>query len=411
MIVLLATIAFCGIIIIQTLWLKNAIKLKEDELDLLAQTSIVKGFNDKEFIHPSLERSNKDFLKLPDIEKNKLLTDLKKPVDSILKATGIEDDYSYGLLPCNGHRVLLSSDPSSNKQLQKSKIRTTINKSHSGCEKHYALAIAFNDKDQYLQSHLGTQFVLYIILLVLLAGVFIYTVLTLLKQKKIADIKNDFINNMTHELKTPIASIRLASRMLRKTEEIPDKEQTYIMLIENESRRLENQVDKVLQAAVLDSGSLQLEKTNVDVHAVIRKVVDNFGLIAENKNGSIEMELLSDNPIIHADEVHLTNVLYNLLDNAMKYCAKPPKVLISTVTEKNGINILVKDNGIGITSKAQSYIFEKFYRVETGNIHTVKGFGLGLSYVKNIVTAHKGSIRISSQLNNGSEFRLFFPAV
>ncbi|HVE62169.1 MAG TPA: HAMP domain-containing sensor histidine kinase, partial [Chitinophagaceae bacterium] len=159
------------------------------------------------------------------------------------------------------------------------------------------------------------------------------------------------------------------------------------------------------------SGSFQLEKTNIDVHVIIQKVANTFKLIVENKDGSIKLNLNAENPSINADEIHLTNVLYNLLDNAIKYCSRPPEILISTTDRDTGLNITVKDNGIGMTSKTQQYIFEKFYRVETGDVHNVKGFGLGLSYVKSIIDAHKGSIYINSKLNSGSEFSLFFPSL
>lgn len=412
-IILLATLALAGIVWIQTVWLKNAVKLKEEELGVLARKLTREAFEQKNDSEkdPLLHASETEVVEFSEDQKMMLLAAIRKVTDSTFRANGIYDPYAIGVLPCTCEDLLASSDPELNAELLQSKIRTSLTAAEGSCDMHYLVSLHFTNKNSFLLGQLGPQLLVYILLIVILAGVFAYTIITLRRQKRLSEVKNDFINNMTHELKTPIASIRLASRMLQKGEEEKEKGKTYIQLIEKESKRLENQVDKVLQAALMDSGNFQLEKRTVDVHETIQRAVANFDLVAENRKGSIRLELNARTPVIEADEVHLTNALYNLIDNALKYCAKPPEILVKTTDDTNGVLITVKDNGIGISSGVQQYIFEKFYRAEGGNVHNVKGFGLGLSYVKSIMDAHRGRIHLRSEPNRGSEFNLFFPTI
>ncbi len=251
-----------------------------------------------------------------------------------------------------------------------------------------------------------------ILLLVVIILAFSYTVITLNKQKKLSQLKNDFINNLTHEFKTPIFSISLASGLLRKSEEVKGNEKLtkYTELIDNEGKRLKSQVDKVLQMALIDSGNFKLEKREIDLHALIIKVAKSFELIINERGGEIRLELDAERNVIYADETHLNNIIYNLLDNAQKYTDASPEIVITTVDETEGVRLSVRDNGIGMGKEAQRFIFDKFYRAESGNVHNVKGFGLGLSYVKSVVDAHKGRISLKSQRNVGSEFNVFLPS-
>ena len=240
---------------------------------------------------------------------------------------------------------------------------------------------------------------------------FAYTLMVIQRQKKLSTIKNEFINNLTHEFKTPIASISLAANMLRNNDaSIDDKKRlNYLGLIDHESKRLEGQVDKVLQIAMVDSGNFSLEKKQLNIHDIIHRVVDSMSLVVNERKGNIKLYLGANKADVMADETHLVNIIYNLVDNALKYTTDVPEIAISTSDTEDGIQISIKDNGIGIGEEIQKYIFDKFYRAETGDVHNVKGFGLGLSYVKKIIEAHKGKINLTSQINQGSEFRLYFP--
>jgi two-component system phosphate regulon sensor histidine kinase PhoR len=273
------------------------------------------------------------------------------------------------------------------------------------------LYVNFPKREGYLLKATGILVIPTVILTGLLIAIFVYTILIILKQKKLSIIKNDFINNMTHELKTPISTISLASQMLRDNtvSHTPKTIEHVSNVIYQESKRLSHQVEKVLQMAVFNEGRLKLKFKEVNLNSLISTVILNFELRVKNKNGELNSELKAENPIINGDEVHITNVIFNLLDNAVKYSKEAPVILITTENRKNGIVVSVKDNGIGIPKEHISQIFERFYRVPTGNVHDVKGFGLGLSYVKKIIDSHQGTIKVESTVNKGTKFMIYFP--
>ncbi|MEQ8626148.1 HAMP domain-containing sensor histidine kinase [Ekhidna sp.] len=250
------------------------------------------------------------------------------------------------------------------------------------------------------------------LLIAIILIAFWFTIRTIGKQKKLSDLKRDFINNLTHEFKTPIFSISLASKSLRGLEEVKKepKADSYLNLISNETKRLQTQVDKILQMALLDSGNLTLDKKVIDLHESIQNVADGFKMIISEKKGSIKFNLNATKHQIVADETHLNNVLFNLIDNAQKYSDKNPDIEIVTEdAENNGVILTIKDHGIGMDQTTQKYVFDQFYRAQSGNVHTVKGFGLGLSYVKKIIEFHKGTISLNSEPGKGSMFKIFLP--
>jgi two-component system phosphate regulon sensor histidine kinase PhoR len=216
---------------------------------------------------------------------------------------------------------------------------------------------------------------------------------------------------MTHELKTPISTISLASQMLRDNtvNHTPKTIEHISSIIYQESKRLTTQVEKVLQMAVFNEGKLKLKIKEVNLNTLINSVVLNFELRVKSKDGELTTDLTTEPTLIKGDEVHITNVLFNLLDNAVKYSKEAPKIIISTKKTDDFIVVSIKDHGIGIPNEYVGQIFERFYRVPTGNIHDVKGFGLGLSYVKKIIDAHRGRIKVASELNKGTKFMIYFP--
>lgn len=252
-----------------------------------------------------------------------------------------------------------------------------------------------------------------IILLVLILFIFTYAVIIIFKQKQLNTIKNDFVNNMTHELKTPISSISLASQMLQDPS-IGLSAQTLghiSKVIRDETKRLSFMVEKVLQMAVFEKDKSILKVNEMQINLLIKEIVTNFSLKVKSKDGQITSKISATNDLALIDEVHFTNVIFNLLDNALKYCDKAPLLTIETWNEKDNYIISIEDNGIGMAKEDLKRIFEKFYRVSTGNLHNVKGFGLGLAYVKKIVAEHRGTIKVESELNIGTKFTITIPTL
>ena len=248
--------------------------------------------------------------------------------------------------------------------------------------------------------------------LIILAA-FYLTVRTMLRQKKLGEIKNDFINNMTHEFKTPIATISLAVDAMRNEKVIQDREKLgyFSGIIKEENQRMNRQVETILKASQLEKQEVDLNLKPVHVHEVIKDVVDNFMLQLEDKKGKVELSLNAQNDLVNADEVHFSNLVNNLVDNAVKYAKDNIPPVIKLTTQSNGkyFTMKIEDNGIGMNRDTVKRIFERFYRAHTGNVHNVKGFGLGLSYVKTMVEAHDGDIKAESTLGKGSTFTVDLP--
>jgi two-component system phosphate regulon sensor histidine kinase PhoR len=275
------------------------------------------------------------------------------------------------------------------------------------------LHIYFPKQKNFLIRSVGFMGISSIILTCIIVAIFSFTLYVIFRQKKLSEIKNDFVNNMTHELKTPISTISLASQMLSDPG-IPteNKNISHISkIIEAESKRLGYQVEKVLQMAVFDRGKIILKEKKIDLNELVGSVVNNFSILVKKKNGILNYTPNANPSRVKIDEIHFTNLVSNLLDNAMKYCKEIPEITVSTRNEKSNIVLCVEDKGIGISKENQKRIFEKFYRVPTGNIHNVKGFGLGLSYVKMIAEIHHGSISINSEPGSGSKFEVYIPLI
>lgn len=273
------------------------------------------------------------------------------------------------------------------------------------------LSIYFANRTSLVLSSVWPTLLLSVIFTGLIFFCFLYTVLVIFRQKKLSEMKTDFINNMTHEFKTPIATISLAADSINSHQIIdkPDKIRRFIDIIRQENRRMNSQVERVLQMALIDKDDFQLKTGSVDMHEIILQAATNFGVQIEKREGTLRTKLKATQPIVEGDATHLTGIIHNLLDNANKYSPEKPDITIQTRNVPIGIEITVQDKGIGINKEARKHIFDKFYRVHTGNVHDVKGFGLGLSYVKAIVTAHKGLIDLKSEPGKGSSFIVTLP--
>jgi two-component system phosphate regulon sensor histidine kinase PhoR len=248
-------------------------------------------------------------------------------------------------------------------------------------------------------------------LLLVLIFIFSYTLFTILRQKKISEMKSDFINNMTHEFKTPVATIMIASEALKDPEVVEDKSRIKRLagIIYDENVRLGNHIERVLSIARLDKKELQLERNEVDMNALIAAVVDSMSLQLQKKGAEVTLNLEAGDAVIMGDELHLSNMIFNLIDNANKYSEDQPRITVATRMAGKSLVIEISDEGIGMTKDHTKRIFDQFYRVPTGNLHDVKGFGLGLNYVKDIVTQMNGTIKVQSEKDKGTVFTITLP--
>jgi two-component system phosphate regulon sensor histidine kinase PhoR len=348
-------------------------------------------------------------------------TDYKQKVDTVLldsiltlelKKQNIKAKHSYCLtllFPGSAHHANLINAEASSDSLGFA-YKVNLSPSNRFVDPEY-LIVRFPNQNKDVFKEMWPFVFTSIIVIVILIFSFYYIMANNLKQKKLSIIKNDFISNMTHEFKTPISTISLASEMLGDSSiaQTPEKQQRYLKMIRDENKRLSVLVESILQTSILDKGEFILKHSEVDIHDIINTAINNTQLLIDQRGGTIQTQLTATKFKLQADRVHLTNIIFNLIDNAIKYSKGVPEILISTHNTAEGIMIKVKDNGLGISKENQRKIFDKFYRVPTGNVHNVKGFGLGLSYVLAVVLKHNGTISVDSELGKGSTFNVHLP--
>lgn len=277
--------------------------------------------------------------------------------------------------------------------------------------KNLELAVFFPERDTFIGQKTNQLLALSVVFTLIIILTFSLCIYLIIRQKKISEMKSDFINNMTHEFKTPIATISIAADSIANERVINEEEKVrfFAGMIKKENIRMNEQVERILQIARLDRKEFEFNFQATDIHLLIEDAVAGISLQVENKGGKIETDLAAQNPMITTDPTHFTNLIFNLLDNAIKYSSVEPLVRVKTVNNQHGVLITVEDNGIGMTKAVQSRIFDKFYRLPSGNVHNIKGFGLGLSYVKAILDANSGTIRVNSEPGKGSRFVVFIP--
>lgn len=415
LILLLMSLSVLGIIFIQVSWIENAVKLRQQQRtqDLNHALAQIKESVYKQYLFKTGnigyldEDSRMFYLREFTVE---LLTEdeIHQMIDKALKKYNIKEDFEYSIT--NIFQMPVASSKGFNTDMYSQSKELTLTPDDGKYLERLFLYIK-EDKNFFFHKmgwYIGGSMLFTIIII----SAFALTIRTMFRQKKISEIKSDFINNMTHELKTPLATISLAIDALMNEKVIHDTEKIryYSGMIKDENRRMNKQVEKILQSARIEKQDIKLNLQDLNAHEIINKVADNVSLQVLEKNGKLNLHLNAKNFIIKADEVHFSNVVFNLLDNAIKY-SKDEALIIELTTNNSGnlFMLQVKDNGIGMSRETQSRVFEKFYRAHTGNIHNVKGFGLGLSYVKAIVEAHGGKVKVDSTVGKGSTFSVYFP--
>ncbi len=439
MVIALGIVSVVSILLIQVFWIQRtttiqettiAIQEKEDSLNLIhfsEQTHIALR-NILEEISTVKADSSDLYGAVKQIKTNYFSADINEELhpyylENLLKrefyAQNVLQDFQYGIYDCFtdsivfGNLIKYSED---NKFAPTSDTISGITSSDMTWKKdgHYFTVyfpnvVAENDVNIDADNYSPYLYLSFIVILVLFF--FGFSVSIILRQKRLSEVKTDFINNMTHELKTPISTIGLSAEMLLRSDysNEPDKLKQYAGIIFKENQRLQRQVERVLNVARLDKQEIVLSKEVFDMHELLEEVKDNFEFNQTEKGGDIELHLNAEKFLIKVDPLHISNVVFNLVDNAIKYCETTPNINITTSSDKRNFTIEVEDNGIGIKRENLKMIFDKFYRVPTGNIHNVKGFGLGLYYVKMIVEQHKGSISVKSTVGKGTTFTVQLP--
>ena len=336
-------------------------------------------------------------------------------IDSLLRVEfknhGIHLKFEFGIYDSQDKDFRIIKTRNKEK-LQKSALRASLFPNDI-LGNPLSLMVNFPDKNQYLFNKVWASLLISVVFILMIIGTFSYVVYKIIRQKKVSDLKNDFINNMTHEFKTPIATVSLATEALQEEKVYSSRETMlrYVGVIQQESKRLGSQVEKVLQLASMEKDNLSLNMHRTDLNLLVESAVERAKFQVEEKNGSLIIDLLTENVEVMADETHFSNAIFNLLDNAIKYSHDAPDISLELSVINNKAVISVKDKGIGLSKDQQQHIFDKFYRVPTGNLHDVKGFGLGLNYVSYIVKAHNGEIKVESQLNKGSNFKIILPLI
>lgn len=430
--ILLAIVSVAGIIATQIYWLDKAFEVQQTQIDLRKEQedAEAKQFNDRVTI--ALTNVAEEILTINDdpadlfqavkqIRPNYFTVAINDTVHPYLlerllrtefERRNIQENFEYGVYDCFtdsivfGDYIALSENIPPNESPEAPQIKWDKDGHYFGVFFPHKEPFSINAPSSKISTWAFSALISLIVFVF-----FAYAVYIVLRQKRLSEMKTDFINNMTHELKTPISSISLSSEVLLKPEiaQQPERLHRYAELIFSEVRRLRLQVDKVLQLATLERKNIELKKERLDLHEMLRMAVNTLQVANESAGLKIELDLQANEHIIEGDEVHISNVIFNLLDNAVKYSEESPEVKISTSSHGNTIETSIEDHGIGIPKKSLPYVFDKFYRVPKGNLHDVKGFGLGLYYVKQMIEAHGGKIKMESEEGKGSNVTFTLP--
>jgi two-component system phosphate regulon sensor histidine kinase PhoR len=409
--VILGTISIAGIIAFQLYWVNKSYDLAEQQFTQSVEIALynvadnVLAFNGKELPNENPVRQ---------ISSNYFIVDINDIIDANIldhylktefEFQNLRIDYEYAIYDCETDKMVFGNYITSD--TLKGKQRKQFQKYD---EFTYYFGIIFPSKALYILNSMNIWIISSFVLFTAMVF-FAYAIFIILRQKRLWEIQRDFINNMTHEFKTPVSTIKIAANVLSDPEMIEDKSRilNYSQIIQKQNNRIEQHIEKVLQLARVEKNKYNFHKEEVDLHEVINEVIKSFDLVMKDLHGKLKLNLEAESSKITADMAHLSNAIYNLIDNAIKYSTDKPSIDVETRTKGNKIHLMINDNGIGIDKKYHRKIFTRFYRIPSGNIHNVKGFGIGLSYVKNILNAHGWKIEIKSTPGTGSSFQIIIP--
>jgi len=405
LLVLLGTLSITGIIAVQAYWVKRAFDLKEQQFRQTVMISLRNVANRISTLYKLSKFDNP----VTQLSSDYYVANLRVPLDADVlehylkeefKKQNLNTPFEYGIYDCESEKIVYGSYIDSDFETS-----TVSTKPLPKTDKYLNyFGVRFPSKTSYLASKLDIWLISSLITLIVTVF-FGYAMFVILRQKRLSEVQRDFVNNMTHEFQTPISTIRIATDVLSqpKIMEQPERLKKYVQIIRQENNRLKTQVETVLNTARLERGKMQLDIQLQELHSLINEVTE--GVQAELED-CLKIELNATKSSIYADRTQLVSLIRNLLENAIKYSPKPPRITIRTENTDDSLMFLVIDNGIGIPKESVEKIFKKFYRVPTGNLHNVKGFGLGLSYVSEIIKAHKWQIKVESEVGQGSTFKV-----
>ena len=431
LIVILISISLLGLVVLQVSWVKNILEVRKgqilskvDEAGVAVSADLSRAMYTLPGKRSLLKRFgigsdlSMRLLKTPSVAEKFSKKDIEEKIHQALKGSGIEKvDIEFAIINMYGNAEMVSGnfaqkfyDTTHNKLRFYAIIPESLMELDA-MNSYENLALIVPDFNVQVWESLRWVIAGAVVFMLIIFAAFYITLSALLNQKKLSEIKSDFINNMTHELKTPLATIALAVDAVRNEKVQSNKEKLdyFTGIIKEENVRMNKHVETILQSALMDRQELRLQPVEIDVHLLLHSLVDNYELQLADKQGSVEWKLNAATHIVEADETHFTNMLSNLLDNAIKYSKEHLLIRISTHSTHKHMVIRIDDNGIGMNKETVKRIFEKFYRAHTGNVHNVKGFGLGMSYVKSVIDAHKGRIKVDSTPGKGSSFIVEIP--
>ena len=415
LILILGAVAIVGLLFFQGLWLLQSYDLKEEEFHHEVSKSL-------HTVAENIAAYNKTKLPKSKLIQRRSSNYYSVNVNSAIDANILEDylvrafteasmdiEFEYAVYDCADDEYLYSNYCN----LTEGQDKESVSENHPKFDDlTYYFVVQFPSRSSSLIKDLRIP-LLFSALTILSILAFVYAIWVILRQQQETDLQTDFINNMTHEFKTPISSIKLASDYLLTDKSIKGDQRLhkYANIIKQQNVRLNKQVEKVLNLARLEKDQFKLKKDSVNLQTFIEEVVDQESIRYENKNGRIDLQLAQSPIYLEADKLHFNNVLSNILDNALKYCIKEPSATVTLTSKPNSAQLTIKDNGIGISKENQKKIYNKFYRVPTGDVHDVKGFGLGLFYVKQICDSHGWKLLLQSEENKGTTITINFPKI
>ncbi len=409
-VVILGAMAIVGILAIQTFWVLKTWDLREAEFHEKVEIAILNVAKDLEKLGSPLPTQNL----INQISSNYYVVNINDIIDANLleyylvkelELVGLKEDFEYGIHDCSSSKMVYGNFISYESGKPEEKERRVDLQTYD--EYIYYFGVRFPNRSGYM---IGTMrlTIIFSVILLLTVLFFIYTTYIILRQKRLSEMQKDFINNMTHEFKTPISTIKISINtflnhpLIKKDSRLLQ----YAKIIDKQNGRLNSQVEKVLQLAKIEQKSFEIQPEQINLNEFIENLEPGFRLKVEEEEGLLNVSLSAKNTSINADTLHLSNVLHNLMDNALKYSKDSPEISLTTRNQNGNILFEIQDNGIGISTEEQNKVFEKFYRVPTGNVHDVKGFGLGLYYIKNVCQAHGWKIDLDSEPNKGTKISI-----